>query len=105
MARERKLKDPTEAALSAVENALNLNPQARPDPAEDGTPLEPRLPEIAEDELLRAAKRAEAAAESPAERTEAVESAAAVRESAPQPPPAANVLAVPGAATGEPPAA
>jgi len=48
MALEKKLKDPTEAALSAIEQALNLDPAAGPAREEAG----PRLPEVKEGELI-----------------------------------------------------
>ena len=47
MATERKLKDPGEAALSAVEQALSLEGEERPAAAGPARDAAPRLPEAA----------------------------------------------------------
>src|SRR5215217_596427 len=52
MATERKLRDPGEAALSAVEQALNLDPpedKSAPAPRE----ADLRLPDVSDSDLLR----------------------------------------------------
>ena len=57
MAIEKKLKDPGEAALSAVEQALNLDP---PDDGRTAMPrgdLGPRLPDINDGDLLQPSSR------------------------------------------------
>jgi hypothetical protein len=58
MATERKRKNPTQAALSAVENALNLDPVEHQGHEPEKSPPEPRLPEIAEEEFLGIPPRA-----------------------------------------------
>jgi hypothetical protein len=50
--RQKKLKDPAEAALSAVEQALNLEPADDKQAAESGSDAEPRLPDIHDRESL-----------------------------------------------------
>ena len=49
MATEKKLKDPAEAALSAIEQALNLDAFA---PGPDASRVEPRLPDVGDADPL-----------------------------------------------------
>ncbi|TXM63806.1 hypothetical protein FV218_22505, partial [Methylobacterium sp. WL69] len=49
MATEKKLKDPAEAALSAIEQALNLD-MLTPDASESR--VEPRLPDVGDGDPL-----------------------------------------------------
>jgi hypothetical protein len=50
MATEKKLKDPAEAALSAIEQALNLDAFAE---GQDAARVEPRLPDVGDSDPLR----------------------------------------------------
>jgi hypothetical protein len=60
MTRQKKLQDPTEAAMSAIEEALRLD-QPKGD-AETGTAAEPKLPMTADTDLKIELPRVEAAA-------------------------------------------
>ena len=57
MTRQNKLQDPTEAAMSAIEEALRLDPSK----TEGQSPAEPRLPSTGENELKIELPRVESA--------------------------------------------